>query len=197
MPTAFPFVHYLLGVEGLALLRSWLTGDAESSAARIAETAELCRRWSARDAPGDTAAGPGHVTVEERPVLDGYAAWSASYDGYPNAITALADRALAGALSGLPAGRALDVACGTGRQTERLAALGHRVVGTDASPAMLARARHRLPGSAFAVADMVALPFADGGFNLVTRCLGLTHQEDLGRAVGELGRVLRPGGHAV
>ncbi|MFC5144771.1 class I SAM-dependent methyltransferase [Streptomyces aureoversilis] len=189
-PKTFPFVHYLLGVEGLALLRSWLVGDAAASAARIAEAAELCRRWSARSPSGD-------VVVEESPVPDGYETWSASYDDSPNAVMVLADRALERALSGIPAGRALDVACGTGRQGERLRSLGHQVVGVDRSPTMLARARQQLPGSGLVVADMGALPFASGGFDVVTCCLGLAHQDDLRRAVGEIGRLLRPGGHAI
>ncbi|MFI9202951.1 class I SAM-dependent methyltransferase [Streptomyces sp. NPDC053048] len=190
MPSTLPFAHYLLGVEGLALLRSWPVGDAAASAARIAEVAELCRQWSERSASGD-------VVVEERGVPDGYRTWSASYDDSPNAVMVLADRALERALSDIPAGRALDVACGTGRQTERLLALGHRPVGVDASPTMLDRARRKLPGGAFVVADMCALPFTSGGFDVVTCCLGLAHQAGLRQAVGELARMLRPGGHAI
>jgi SAM-dependent methyltransferase len=42
-------------------------------------------------------------------------------------------------------GDALDAACGTGRYAEYLAGRGHRVVGVDSSPDMLARARARAP----------------------------------------------------
>ena len=46
-------------------------------------------------------------------------------------------------------GAALDAACGTGRHARRLAELGHHVIGVDASPAMLERARAALPQATF------------------------------------------------
>jgi ubiquinone/menaquinone biosynthesis C-methylase UbiE len=190
VPKVFPLAHYLLGVEGLALLRSWLVGDEASSRARLTEIADVCAGWAAR--PREAA-----VTVAEVPVRDGYADWSAGYDEAPNAVMVLADRAIGDALSGLPAGRALDVACGTGRQTERLLALGHEVTGVDTAPAMITRARHRLPGAQFAVGDLTALPVSTAGFDLVTCCLALAHQPGVAGPVGEFRRVLRPGGHAI
>jgi SAM-dependent methyltransferase len=67
-------------------------------------------------------------------------------------------------VSGLPAARTLDVACGTGFLTRHLRGLA---VGLDQSPAMVAIAQSRLPAGLALVADALALPFADGAFDRV------------------------------
>ncbi|MFG3008973.1 class I SAM-dependent methyltransferase [Streptomyces cinerochromogenes] len=95
-------------------------------------------------------------------------------------------------------GRLLDVACGTGIVTRRLAAArpGLRVTGADLTPAMVHRASARLPG-AVVRADSRRLPFPDGTFDAVTS-IWLLHllddPEDLRTVVAECARVLRPGG---
>ena len=93
--------------------------------------------------------------------------------------------------------RALDLACGTGDITFGLAAAGARVVGLDVTHRMvqLAHAKHRASGSpAFVQGDMMALPFADGHFDVVTAGYGLRNVPELGPALAEIRRVLRPGG---
>ena len=64
----------------------------------------------------------------------------------------------------LPAGRVLDVACGTGFLTRHLRG---DVTGVDQSATMLEIARERCPGMSFLQADARALPFADGSFDRV------------------------------
>jgi SAM-dependent methyltransferase len=93
----------------------------------------------------------------------------------------------------LPApGRAtLDLGCGEGRFGRVLAALGHRVVAVDASPAMVERACETLEA---VVADAASLPFEDGACDLVTAFMSLQDVDDLRGAVREAGRVLEPGG---
>ncbi|MEI5519203.1 class I SAM-dependent methyltransferase [Streptomyces brasiliscabiei] len=100
----------------------------------------------------------------------------------------------------LPEGtrRLLDIACGTGIVTRRLAAAlpGARVAGADLTHAMASRAAARLPG-AVVIADGRRLPFRDGEFDAVTSVwlLHLLHgPEDVRTVVGECARVLRPGG---
>src|SRR5205814_6485588 len=64
-----------------------------------------------------------------------------------------------------PGGAALDVACGSGKLTAKLARIAGprgRAVGLDFSPAMLAIARHDHPGLEFLEADALNLPFDDG-----------------------------------
>ncbi|MFD0250983.1 class I SAM-dependent methyltransferase [Streptomyces sp. NPDC127113] len=92
----------------------------------------------------------------------------------------------------------LDVACGTGIVTRRLAAApgAPRVTGADLAPAMARRAAARLPG-AVVLADSRRLPFRDGGFDAVTSVWLLHLVEgagDVRAIVGECARVLRPGG---
>jgi len=95
--------------------------------------------------------------------------------------------------------RILDAGCGTGALTAQLARRwrGARVVALDIAPAMLARARRRGPWlrRPWCVAgDIEALPLAAGSFDLVFSSLALQWCPDLERAIGELARVLAPGG---
>jgi len=57
----------------------------------------------------------------------------------------------------VPSGTLLDATCGTGMACDAAVRLGWDVIGADASPALLDRARERLPGVDFAVADVRAL----------------------------------------
>ncbi|MGW0947357.1 class I SAM-dependent methyltransferase [Streptomyces sp. NPDC002623] len=92
----------------------------------------------------------------------------------------------------------LDVACGTGIVTRRLAAgrAGLRVTGVDRAPAMARHAAARLPG-AVVLADGRRLPFREGEFHAVSSVWLLHLVEDpvdARRIVAECARVLRPGG---
>lgn len=93
--------------------------------------------------------------------------------------------------------RALDLACGTGDIAFGLSAQGARVVGLDVTYRMLqlARAKSRSSGApAFLQGDIMALPFADANFDVVTAGYGLRNVPELGPAIREIRRVLRPGG---
>ncbi|GLY16062.1 hypothetical protein Kisp01_30770 [Kineosporia sp. NBRC 101677] len=67
-------------------------------------------------------------------------------------------------VSGLPAARTLDIACGSGFLTRHLAGM---VVALDQSPAMVALTQSRLPEGVAMTGDALNLPFADGAFNRV------------------------------
>jgi SAM-dependent methyltransferase len=92
----------------------------------------------------------------------------------------------------------LDVACGTGIVTRRLAAARPtlRVTGADAAQGMARMAAARLPGAVIR-ADSRRLPFPDASFDAVTS-VWLLHlvdgAEDVRAIVAECARVLRPGG---
>lgn len=100
----------------------------------------------------------------------------------------------------------LDVACGTGdltgmlyRRSVRATFPAPRVIGLDASEAMLAVARRkfaRLPVR-WLVGDALALPFAEASFDAVTIAFGLRNVQDTPAALAEMTRVLRPGGRLV
>jgi ubiquinone/menaquinone biosynthesis C-methylase UbiE len=94
-----------------------------------------------------------------------------------------------------PPGRlTLDVGCGEGRLTRDLAALGHRVIGVDSAPTMLAAAREAHPDGEYVEGDLAKLPFERGVADLVVAFMSLMEVEDMGGAAGELARVLEPGG---
>jgi SAM-dependent methyltransferase len=118
---------------------------------------------------------------------------------------AAADQALAAArLAGCPeGGDLLDVPCGFGRHAIPLAAAGYRVVGVDRSQALLDEARRRARNSRrpkLTRADYRDLPFADASFDAAVNLfssLGYLGDEEDTKALGEIGRVLRPGGRLV
>ncbi|MFF5138277.1 class I SAM-dependent methyltransferase [Streptomyces sp. NPDC013157] len=95
-------------------------------------------------------------------------------------------------------GRLLDLACGTGIVTRRLAAArpALQVTGADRAPGMARLAAARLPGSVL-LADSRRLPFPDATFDAVTT-VWLLHLIADGTGVraivAECARVLRPGG---
>jgi ubiquinone/menaquinone biosynthesis C-methylase UbiE len=125
-----------------------------------------------------------------------YTDWSAVYDG-PNALIDAEEVVLREMLGGIPPGKALDVGCGTGRVTEILVSLGHEVTGIDPTPAMLEAAKAKSIRATFVDGDVSAMSAADESVDLVTCSLALTHVEDLGSAMMEMARVVRPGGVVV
>jgi SAM-dependent methyltransferase len=104
---------------------------------------------------------------------------------------AAALRFLEGRLS--PGGRVLDVGCGTGGLLRALeASVGVEATGIDASPHATACSRGR--GSLVLRGRAEGLPFPSGTFDAVTALDVIEHLDDDLAGVGELARVLRPGG---
>lgn len=91
-------------------------------------------------------------------------------------------------------GSALDVGSGEGRFCRMLQALGVRTVGIDPTEALVARARELDPAGDYRVGIAERLPFDDHSFDLVVSYLSLVDIPDLGAALPEMARVLRPGG---
>ena len=98
-----------------------------------------------------------------------------------------------------PADRVLDIACGTGDLTEAFARAGAcRIVGIDFASQMLLRALDRVPGQAgWIQGDALRLPFADETFDITCCAFGVRNFQDLEKGLGEMHRVLKPGGRAV
>ncbi len=93
--------------------------------------------------------------------------------------------------------RVLDVAAGTGTSSAAIARSGAKVVAVDFSPGMIAEGRRRHPGIEFVEADAMRLPFGDEEFDAVTISFGLRNIADPIVALGEMYRVLKPGGRLV
>ena len=90
--------------------------------------------------------------------------------------------------------RALDLACGTGDIAFALAARGARVVGLDITHRMVQLAGEKGSTVAFVTGDMLALPFPDATFDVVTTGYGLRNVPDIPLALAEAARVLKRGG---
>lgn len=97
--------------------------------------------------------------------------------------------------------RGVDLACGTGDLTFAAARCGATMVGLDVTHRMIELAVRKTSDArragcqpAFLTGDMMALPFPGGAFDLVTTGYGLRNVPDLGPAMDEVARVLRPGG---
>jgi ubiquinone/menaquinone biosynthesis C-methylase UbiE len=130
-------------------------------------------------------------------------AQAAAYDRwYAAPLGQLVDRvekeALFALLPGLQGRRVLEVGCGTGNISLALARRGARLVGLDLSFPMLALAHHKarregLPLT-FIRGAAGSLPFAAARFHGVISILALDFIPDRAAALGEMVRVLRPGG---
>lgn len=102
---------------------------------------------------------------------------------------------------------ALDLCCGTGDQAMALQRRGMRVAAADFCLPMVALARRKfgrrqpargsVPPPAPLVADALVLPFSRGAFSAATVSFGLRNVVDLDAALGELARVVAPGGQLV
>jgi ubiquinone/menaquinone biosynthesis C-methylase UbiE len=94
--------------------------------------------------------------------------------------------------------RVLELGCGTGEFTRRLAETGGSLVALDLSPDLLVRARAAVKASSahFLQSDAMELPFRDGSFDVVYGC-SILHHLDPATALREVRRVLSPGGRLV
>jgi len=109
--------------------------------------------------------------------------------------------ALRAALAGQPDARVLDLGCGAGHVSFQVADLAAGVVAYDLSAEMLAVVAES--AAARGLGNIVTergaaerLPFADASFDFVFSRYSAHHWSDLGLALREVRRVLRPGGRA-
>lgn len=93
-----------------------------------------------------------------------------------------------------PGRRTVDVGCGEGRLTRHLKALGHQVIGVDASPSLVEAARAADPSMDVRIADAAALPLDDASADLAVAFMSLHDIDAMRTAVRDIARVLEPGG---
>lgn len=113
------------------------------------------------------------------------------------------DLAVISAFAGLvlrgPNRKVIDIGCGTGAITARLAGCGVDVTGVDLSPNMVAQAHRLNPGLSFSVGSMANLGLADGSVGGICAWYSIIHTPDqyLAGVFDEFHRVLAPGGLAL
>jgi demethylmenaquinone methyltransferase/2-methoxy-6-polyprenyl-1,4-benzoquinol methylase len=119
------------------------------------------------------------------------------YDAMNRVMTVGLDRSwrrLAAEAVVQPGARVLDACCGTGDLAIESERQGGVVTGLDFAPLMLERARAKSSTIEWLEGDLLALPFPDDAFDAATVGFGVRNVADLELALGELRRVLRPGG---
>ena len=119
----------------------------------------------------------------------------AGYDVYRDALNTPAFLSMLPAVRGLVG---LDIGCGEGSNTRRLARLGARMQAIDIAATFIRHAQAAEDadplGIAFQVADGTDLPFPAAAFDFAVAFMSLMDMPDQQRAVQEAARVLRPGG---
>jgi len=183
------FGEYMLGLEGLALLRMGVSGDVSAAPERVEEMLDLAARLDE-----EVLAASRYLPASG--VQPGYDVWANTYDDRDNPLIRTEEPALVALFQDLPEGPVLDAACGTGRLASLLTSR-HRVIGVDNSPEMLGRARKKSPQAEFLDGDLGALPVETASVTSAVCALALSHLPELGRAVKELARVVAPGGRVV
>ena len=124
------------------------------------------------------------------------AAWTelsrAGFDRYRDLVNTPAFFGLLPPVDGLVC---LDLGCGEGHNTRLLAGKGARVAAVDIAESFItAAAGHDRSGICYLVGDGAALPFSASAFDAVTAFMSLMDVAEPERTLGEVARVLRPGG---
>ncbi len=133
-------------------------------------------------------------------VRNEYAKLASRYDSRWAFYVQATNRETLRRLENLRHNRVLDVGCGTGALLKELAkdVPAENLVGIDLCPEMLAVARSKLDSSVELYESPVEdIPFPDSHFDLVVSANAFHYFRSPGEALGEMFRVLQPGGYLV
>ena len=138
-------------------------------------------------------------TAHEVDSVEGYTRWAETYDLELNPLIAAEEPRVQAILNEMPMCTAIDVGAGTGRHAMFLARRGVAVTAVDQSPEMLAVARRNASRAGLEIDFRIGslddrLPVDDDQFDFLVCALTLSHIPDIGHAVSECARVVRPGG---
>ena len=140
--------------------------------------------------------------LDDASIVAAYARWAPVYDRIFGVITRKAIVATMQRLNQLPPSRILENGVGTGISLPQYDKR-HTIVGVDLSPDMLERARTRAGEENLAnvesleVMDALDLRFEDASFDVAVAMFVMTVVPDSNRALGEMIRVVKPGGRIV
>ncbi len=124
-----------------------------------------------------------------------FSAAAAQYDAVAGIQHVIADYALS-RLPDIQRNCALDIGCGTGRNTAKLVAKGALASGMDLAPGMLKQAKSVHPTITFLQGDAEQLPCKSGCVDVVFSSMALQWCDDPMQVLKEIYRILQPGGHA-
>lgn len=131
-------------------------------------------------------------------IQNAYNEWSGTYDSDENLTRDLDQRVTVDLLGNLHFDSALEVGCGTGKNTAFLARIASLLYAVDFSRGMLAKAKEKVQAEnvRFSWMDIAERwTFEDRYFDLVACNLVLEHIENLSFVFGESARVLQPNGY--
>jgi len=140
--------------------------------------------------------------LDEGAVVAAYARWAPIYDPIFGVITGRAIRATMRMLNALPPSKVLEVGVGTGIALP-LYRREHRITGIDLSPDMLRIARQRVAKRGLSNVegivemDAARLAFGDRSFDVAVAMFVMSVVPDPQRVLGEMSRVVKPGGRLV
>lgn len=126
-----------------------------------------------------------------------YADWAATYDSDRNLTRDLDEQVTRAALENQRFESALELGCGTGKNSIFLSGIATKVQALDFSEAMIARAREKaaFDNVIFSIADITRTwPVANSSVDLISCNLVLEHIDILFFVFSEAARVLRPSG---
>lgn len=115
----------------------------------------------------------------------------AGYDIYRDLVNT---PAFFGMLPDVAGRRGLDLGCGEGHNTRLVAGRGAEVVALDVSAPFVEAAAAAGGGPRYVLGDGAVLPFGAASFDFVTAFMSLMDVAEPEATLGEIGRVLRPGG---
>lgn len=127
-----------------------------------------------------------------------YDQWASQYDSNENRTRDLEARSLRETLSGIEFESCLELGCGTGKNSEWLAARTKDLLAVDLSEEMLARAKAKItePHVRFQQVNLLGeWSFVDKEYELAVFSLVLEHIEDLAEVFRKLAKAVKPGGY--
>lgn len=137
-----------------------------------------------------------HKTVQKIDNKNGYDLWSKTYDTDVNSTVAIDELKFPPLYSHLTHQRVLEIGCGTGRHTMRLAAQGNHVLALDQSAGMLEKARSKIESQRveFVEGDFFTHPFPAEPFDAALTSLVVEHIRDLDGFFARVSGLLKVGG---